>query len=152
MLQEVKSLNAIKGVRHPYILSLDRYDLVDGQLVIIMELADCSLWDRYQQCVQQGRPGIPRSELLRYMAEAAEALDLMNLQHRLQHCDIKPQNLFLMHHHVKVADFGLVKDLGALRAQGNYCFSPLYAAPESLKEMPAPAPISTAWPSSIRSY
>lgn len=139
VLQELKSLNAIKGVRHPYILSLDRYDLVDGQLVIIMELADCSLWDRYQQCLQHGRSGIPRGELLGYLAEAAEALDLMNLQYRLQHADIKPQNLFLVHRHVKVADFGLVKDLGALNALSNYCFSPLYAAPESFEGGASPS-------------
>jgi serine/threonine protein kinase len=129
ILQELKSLDAVKKVRHPYILSLDRYDLIDGQLVIIMELADCSLWDRYQSCLVRG-PGIPRNELLAYLAEAAEALDVMNLRYRLQHSDIKPQNLFLVHHHIKVADFGLVKDLERLHAPGNCCFSPLYAAPE----------------------
>jgi len=129
ILQELKSLDAVKKVRHPYILSLDRYDVVDGRLVIIMELADCSLWDRYQACLAHGS-GIPRNMLLSYLAEAAEALDLMNLRFRLQHSDIKPQNLFLIHHHIKVADFGLVKDLEGLQAPGNYCFSPLYAAPE----------------------
>ena len=45
------------------------------------------------------------------MEESAEALDLMNIQYQLQHLDIKPQNLFLVYNHVKVADFGLVKDL-----------------------------------------
>jgi serine/threonine protein kinase len=54
----------------------------------------------------------------------------MNLRYRLQHSDIKPQNLFLVHHHIKVADFGLVKDLEGLKSPTNYCFSPLYAAPE----------------------
>ena len=48
------------------------------------------------------------------MAETAEVLDLMNDQYQLQHLDIKPQNLFLVHNHVKVADFGLVKDLRGL--------------------------------------
>jgi serine/threonine protein kinase len=129
--QELKSLNAIKKVRHPYILSLDRYDIVDGQLIIIMELADCNLWQRFLSCQGRQLPGIPRAELLCYMAEAAEALDLMNLEHHLQHCDIKPQNMFLVHHHIKIADFGLVKDLEELRAIGNFCISPLYAAPET---------------------
>jgi eukaryotic-like serine/threonine-protein kinase len=131
--QELKSLNAIKKVRHPYILSLDRYDIVDGQLVIIMELADCNLWQRFLSCRGQQLPGIPRAELLGYMAEAAEALDLMNLEHHLQHCDIKPQNLFLVHRHIKIADFGLVKDLEELRAIGNFCISPLYASPETFE-------------------
>ena len=109
--QELKALNRVKSVRHPFILSLERIDIIDGQLMIVMELADRNLWDRFKECTRPGLPGIPREELLRYMEEAAEALDLMNVQHQLQHLDIKPQNLFLVHHHVKVADFGLAKDL-----------------------------------------
>src|SRR4051812_6431307 len=83
--QELKSLERIKSVRHPYILSLDRYDVIDGRLLIVMELADCSLWDRLKECRAQGLLGIPREELLRYMEETAEALDLMNIQYQLQH-------------------------------------------------------------------
>ena len=67
--------------------------------------------DSFREHRASQRPGIPRSELLRYMHEAAEVLDLMNNQYQLQHLDIKPQNLFLLHNHVKVADFGLVADL-----------------------------------------
>src|SRR5204863_1286632 len=101
--QEHKSLARIQNVRHPYILSLERYDIIDGQLIIVMELADHTLWDRFKECRGQGLPGIPRDELLVYMEETAEALDLMNSTYQLQHLDIKPQNLFLMFQHVKVA-------------------------------------------------
>src|SRR5688572_23749165 len=110
--QELKALSRVKTVHHPYILSLDRFDIVDGQLMIVMELADRTIWDRFRECRSQGLPGIPREELIRYMEEVAEALDLMNSQFQLQHLDIKPQNIFLVFNHVKVADFGLVKDLG----------------------------------------
>jgi serine/threonine protein kinase len=129
--QELKSLNRVKTVRHPYILSLERYDIVDGQLMIVMELADKNLLDRFKECSTQGLPGIPRDELLRYMEEAAEALDLMNIQYGLQHLDIKPANLFLVHNHVKVADFGLVKDLEGMNAQVTGGVTPIYAAPET---------------------
>src|SRR5262245_36599154 len=64
--QELKALSRVKTVRHPYVLSLERYDIVDGQLVIVMELADRNLWDRYKECRCQGHPGIPREELLDY--------------------------------------------------------------------------------------
>src|SRR5438105_7051786 len=102
--QELKALSRVKTVRHPYILSLERYDIIDGQLLIVMELADRNLWDRFRECRNQGLPGIPREELLQYMRETAEALDLMNIQFQLQHLDIKPQNLFLVFNHIKVAD------------------------------------------------
>src|SRR5439155_22773157 len=121
----------VKTVPHPYILSLERYDIIDGQLLIVMELADRNLWDRFKECRAQGLPGIPREELLRYCEETAEALDLMNIYYQLQHLDIKPQNLFLVHNHVKVADFGLVKDLEGTQASVTGGVTPVYAAPET---------------------
>src|SRR5687768_11077299 len=79
--QEFKALARVKQVRHPYILSLEQIQVVDGQLLIVMELADRNLWDRFRECRNQGLPGIPREEILRYMEEAAEALDMMNQEH-----------------------------------------------------------------------
>lgn len=132
--QELKALSRVKSVRHPFILSLERYDIVDKQLVIVMELADRNLYDRFKECRSQGLPGIPRDELLRYLGEAAEALDLMNQEHQLQHLDIKPQNLFLVHNHIKVADFGLVKDMEGKTAAVTGGVTPLYAAPETFDD------------------
>ncbi len=129
--QELKALKRVKMVRHPYLLALDRYDIVDGRLMIVMELADCNLWDRFRDCRDQGLPGIPRDELMLYMIETAEVLDLMNDQHQLQHLDIKPQNLFMLHNHVKVADFGQVKDLQGVIASVTGGITPVYAAPET---------------------
>jgi serine/threonine protein kinase len=129
--QELKALSRVKTVRHPYILSLERYDIIDGQLMIVMELADRNLWDRFRECRARGMPGIPRAELLGYLGETAEALDLMNSEYQLQHLDIKPQNLFLVHNHIKVADFGLVKDLEGMQASMTGGVTPVYAAPET---------------------
>src|SRR5262245_1391770 len=129
--QELKALKRVMTVRHPYVLSLERFDIIDGQLLIVMELADRNLWDRYKECRAQGLGGIPRDELLNYMEETAEALDLMNIQYQLQHLDIKPQNIFLVHNHVKVADFGLVKDLEGSQASVTGGITPVYAAPET---------------------
>ena len=130
--QEMKSLSRVKSVHHPYVISLDRFEIVDDYLVIVMELADRTLADRFKQCRGQGLPGLPREELLGYLREAAEALDLMNGQYQLQHLDIKPQNLFLVHNHIKVADFGLVKDISDqkfMTITGGV--TPVYAAPET---------------------
>jgi hypothetical protein len=129
--QELKALNRVKTVRHPYILSLERVDIIEGRLLIVMELADRNLWDRFKECREQALPGIPREELLAYMRETAEALDLMNNDYQLQHLDIKPQNLFLVHNHIKVADFGMVKDLQGMATRVTGGVTPLYASPET---------------------
>src|SRR5437660_11294004 len=129
--QELKAMSRVKSVRHPYILSLERYDIIDGQLLVVMELADRNLFDRFRECRSQGLPGIPREELLRYMEETAEALDLMNIHYQLQHLAIKPHNLFLVYNHIKVADFGLVKALEGMAATITGGVTPVYAAPET---------------------
>jgi serine/threonine protein kinase len=130
--QELNALNRIKEVRHPFVLSLDRIEVVEGELVIVMELADRSLHDSFRECQGAGLVGIPRDTLLRYIRDAAEALDHMNEKHNLQHLDIKPRNLFLVSDRVKVADFGLVKHLERSTASGLGGVTPLYAAPETI--------------------
>ena len=138
--QEIKAIELMKNIRHPFILTVERAEFTAGTLMIVMELADRSTGDRLLECKGNGLPGIPRDELLRYMAEAAEALDLMNFQHGLQHLDIKPQNLFLVSDHVKVADFGLVNrlpkpsDPNASKVQGAGGITPRYVAPEVLRQ------------------
>lgn len=131
--QEFKALQRVKNLHHPFLLSLERVDVIDGQLVIVMELADCNLMQRFEECRGKGLPGIPRDELLHYMEEAAEALDMMNEDHQLQHMDVKPQNLFLIRNHVKVADFGLAKDLEGTHAALSSGITPTYAAPETFE-------------------
>src|SRR5215813_7349161 len=130
--QELSALNRVKEVRHPFVLSMDRIEVVNGELVIVMELADKSLHDSFEEAQSAGLVGIPRDTLLRYIRDAAEALDHMNEKHGLQHLDIKPRNLFLVSDRVKVADFGLVKHLERTSASGILgAVTPLYAPPET---------------------
>ncbi len=135
--QELEALQRVKAIRHPFILSLDRVEVIDGMLIIVMELADKSLHGLQMDVHAQAQPGIPRDELLRYLLEAAEALDWMNFGHGLQHLDIKPHNLFLVSNHVKIADFGLVHSLGEAESGGapqrRGGVTPLYASPEILR-------------------
>jgi serine/threonine protein kinase len=142
--QELRALQHIKSIRHPFLLSMDRVEVVDGDLLIVMELADSSLQDLLEDYQRKGVPGIPRDELLGYLGEAAEVLDLMNQEHDLQHLDIKPRNLFLVSRHVKVADFGLVNSVAGMSAaeSGSLqlgAITPIYAAPESFLDKISPS-------------
>jgi serine/threonine protein kinase len=128
--EELRALQLIKSIRHPFLLSMDRVEVVSGELVIVTELADQNLHELGEQYLSRGVAGIPRAELLGYLQEVAEVLDLLNQKFDLQHLDVKPRNLFLVSNHVKVADFGLVNSLAdAVTAKLN-AVTPLYAAPE----------------------
>jgi serine/threonine protein kinase len=135
--QEFEAIERIKSIRHPFLLSLERVEVVDGVLVLVMELADRNLQNVLLDYQSQGLPGIPRKQLLGFLEEAAEALDVINFEYGLQHLDVKPHNLFVVSNHVKVADFGLVRRLpgvdtmpSGMRRGGA---TPLYASPETLQ-------------------
>jgi serine/threonine protein kinase len=130
--QELKALERVKQVRHPFLLSIEQIQEIDGELIIVMELADQNLHECFQGYQQRGYPGIPREKLLAYLDDAAAGLDYLIEKHNLQHLDIKPRNLFLVADRVKVADFGLVKTLERSSVSGLLGgVTPLYAAPET---------------------
>src|SRR5262245_20073260 len=72
--QEWKALQRVKEVRHRSVLSIERIDNLDGEIAIVMELADKNLHDLFCECQKSGLPGIPRSDLIDYLRDAAEGL------------------------------------------------------------------------------
>ena len=111
------------------------------ELIIAMGLGDKSLYDRLQECLAEGREGVPQDELLHYMEDAAEAIDFLNRPVRnlgsgpaaIQHCDIKPHNLMIVGGGAQVCDFGLARMMGADRTT-TAAATLAYAAPECLVE------------------
>ena len=135
-VQELRSINRIKDVRHPFLISIERIEIVGGNVVIVTELADQNLKQLFNHRVAQGHPGIEREELVKYLGDSAEALDYIYDNYALQHLDVKPENLLLVGNRVKVADFGLVKhlyDRSASRIEG---LTPIYAPPELFEGQP----------------
>lgn len=138
---ELQALEYVRSVRHPFLLSMDRIEVIDGVLIVVMELADESLYDQLRHYQSINQAGIPREPLLERLREAAEVLDLMNLSRHLLHLDVKPHNILLLAGHAKVADFGLVSRLPRSPAQEPTCrpgvVSPVYASPEAFKGEPS---------------
>jgi eukaryotic-like serine/threonine-protein kinase len=130
--QEMKALERVKEVRHPFVVSIEQIRDIGGELCIVMELADKNLHEALVEYQQVGRPGIPRDILLGFLDDAAVGLDHLIEKHNLQHLDVKPRNLFVVADRVKVADFGLVKQLERSSSSGLLGgVTPIYAAPET---------------------
>lgn len=164
--QEWSALEAIKDeLDDPHLMKIQAYWLLDayGQvipdedhnrpdaakptyLIILTELAAKNMMQRLEECKAQGIAGIPVTELLECMRQAARALDYLNLtkhsfsdrEGSIVHRDIKPENILLTKSGaVKVCDFGLAKMMEgtfsnvSTNSQG---MTPYYAAPELLRK------------------
>ena len=133
---ELRALERMRELRHPFLLSIERIEVVNSRLIVVTELADKNLEQRFSECRMNGLPGIPRDELLGYLKDTADALDFMVDQHGLQHLDVKPDNILLQGNHAKVGDFGLAKDLNAPNVSIVNGFTPMYAPPELFEGRP----------------
>ena len=136
---EVNSLTVVRGIRHPNLLVSFGAWQEEGVLIVGMELADGSLWDRFIEAEDQGLRGIPRGELLGYLWDVATGIDHLNEpRHTLegkpgvgvQHRDLKPQNILLFGGGAKVADFGEAQVMDGPVAPNNGTWTLSYAAPE----------------------
>jgi serine/threonine protein kinase len=164
-LKEFRALRLVKEIRHPNCVPISAFWLKDqngrlvsedtdasrfqsqgGELIIAMGLGDRNLFDRFRECVEREMVGIPFGELLRYMEEAAKAIDFLNQPTHdlgagpvsIQHCDIKPQNILLVGGSVQVCDFGLARVLSDevrrnSEAAGTYAYMP----PEQMQNRPS---------------
>jgi serine/threonine protein kinase len=137
-VHEIRALQSIRQLRHPYLIRIDRIWADAGHVVIAMELAEGSLVDLLDVYQADYRTAVHPDHLCYYLAQAADALDFLNARQHLidgrrvavRHCDVKPSNLLVLDGQVKVADFSLAAQttspMGAHRRVGTLN----YIAPE----------------------
>lgn len=142
---EVKLLRSLTGLNHPHIIPLTGVHSWGKYLILMMELADGSLDDLHRSYSEKTNGNVPPDHALDLLDQAASALDFLGTakltnstgSRGLQHCDVKPSNLLLVGHRLKVADFGLCAGAGWHMHRGWKGTYP-YAAPELFNGAAAP--------------
>jgi eukaryotic-like serine/threonine-protein kinase len=121
---------ACAALNHTNIIHIYTFDEIDGQLYLVMELADRGSLD--QKIEQQGR--LSELQVLDIGIKVASALDTA-LKHNLLHRDIKPGNiLFNAEGEPKLVDFGLARSTEAdTEYDAAVWGTPYYIAPEKVK-------------------
>ncbi|MCA9198928.1 MAG: protein kinase [Planctomycetales bacterium] len=116
-------------LEHPNILSLKYADYIDGQFVIVTSLGQMSLEDRLQKRLPV-ELGVGYCEQM--LAGVAHAH-----QHKIIHCDIKPDNFLLFPNDViRLTDFGIARVAQrTLRGSGTGTVG--YVAPEQAMGKPS---------------
>ncbi|MCP4302286.1 MAG: protein kinase [Gammaproteobacteria bacterium] len=125
ILHEVRVATKLK---HPNILSVLNASYIDGHFVIAMELGEESLADRIERRTSTARALDLAGQGLAALAHAHD--------HKIIHCDIKPENFILFPgNQLKLADFGFAKiSLRTLKASGSGTID--YIAPEQAMGRP----------------
>ena len=115
-------------LRHPNILSVLNASYIDDHFVIAMELGDESLADRIERRTSTARALDLAGQAISALAHAHE--------HKIIHCDIKPENFILFPgNQLKLADFGFAKlSLRTLKASGSGTID--YISPEQAMGRP----------------
>jgi eukaryotic-like serine/threonine-protein kinase len=129
--RELAALQAVKDLRHVFLLPVLSFWQLEDRLLIILELADSSLYDLRQQCQRDGLNGVPVPQLLGYFRDVAEALDYLH-RHRVLHRDVHPRNLLIFGNHAKLADSALaaVYEIAQQPLIVSGSGTPAYMAPE----------------------
>lgn len=136
-LIEIRSLKLFKSIRHPHLLSIFGFWIIEEHLWIAMELAEMNFLE-YMNKVNPSENAI-----LSMFTEAAEALDFLNQKQHFSdggeivailHRDIKPQNMLIVGGALKIGDFGLARILDEEKNQHSGCMTPSYSPPEFFQE------------------
>lgn len=130
-----REARACASLNHTNIVHIYAFDNLDGQLYLVMELADRGSLDSRIEKYHR----LDELQVLDIGIKIASALD-MTLKHNLLHRDIKPSNiLFNADNEPKLVDFGLARKAEATsepEAEDAAWGTPYYVAPEKIKREP----------------
>ena len=125
-----REARAAAALNHTNIIHIYTFDEYDGQLYLVMEIADSGSLDSRIETEKS----VPELQILDIGCKVASALDSA-LKHNLLHRDIKPGNiLFNAEGEPKLIDFGLARKVeGSNEDESTVWGTPYYIAPEKIK-------------------
>ncbi|KAJ4746359.1 Protein kinase superfamily protein [Rhynchospora pubera] len=123
-LREVKSL---RRMNHANIVKLKEVIREHDILYFVMEYMDCNL---YQLMKDRGK-GFSEVEVRNWCYQIFHGLSYMH-NRGFFHRDLKPENLLVSKNIIKIADFGLAREVSSLPPFTEYVSTRWYRAPEVL--------------------
>jgi len=135
-LREVKSL---KKLNHPNIIKLKEVIRENDELFFVFEFMELNLYE----LMKKRERHFPESKIRNMMYQIFQGLAFMH-KHGFFHRDIKPENMLVKGETVKVADFGLAREIRSRPPYTDYVSTRWYRAPEVLlRSLAYNSPIDT---------
>jgi len=126
-LRELKSL---KKLNHQNIIKLKEVIKVSDELNFVFEFLDENIYQLYTHVREQGKQ-MPESQIRSIIFQTATGLAYMH-KNGFFHRDMKPENLMIHKDMVKIADFGLAREIRSRPPYTDYISTRWYRAPELL--------------------
>jgi len=139
---------AVASLRHPNIVQVFDFDIVNGQPYIVMELLDGVSLEMYLHSLRSSSQTMPRESVIRLLNKLADALDYAHGEGVI-HRDIKPANVMLCNGDTPIelgnpllpkvepvlTDFGLARISfnSELTEPGTIMGTPAYMSPEQVE-------------------
>ncbi|KAF2074903.1 hypothetical protein CYY_003780 [Polysphondylium violaceum] len=131
--QTQSEISILKQIKHPNIISIIEIFDTERYLYIVLELATGG--ELFDHIKAKGRYSEPEAKIVfKQILEAVSYLHQLNITHR----DLKPENILVDKLNngesiIKITDFGLAKIIGEKEIATTLCGTPLYVAPEIIK-------------------
>lgn len=123
-LREIKSL---RKLNHKNIVKLKEVIRVNDDLYFVFEYLDQNVY----QLIKDRTTDLPESQVKSIIYQTLEGLAYMH-KHGFFHRDLKPENLLASGDIVKIADFGLAREIRSRPPFTDYVSTRWYRAPEIL--------------------
>eukprot|EP00762_Andalucia_godoyi_P001104 ANDGO_02087.mRNA.1 putative serine/threonine-protein kinase DDB_G0268078 len=123
-LREVKSL---RKLNHVNVVKLKEVIRENDELYFVFEFMDSNL---YQACKERDK-AFPEQKIRNFMYQCLQGLAYMH-KHGFFHRDMKPENLLITKDTLKLADFGLAREIRSRPPYTEYVSTRWYRAPEVL--------------------
>lgn len=123
-LREVKSLRKLV---HPNIVKLKEVIRENDELHMVFEFMEANLY----QMMKDRQKMLPETKVRNIMFQTLQSLHVMH-RHGYFHRDVKPENILVSKDTVKMADFGLAREIRSRPPFTDYVSTRWYRAPEVL--------------------
>ena len=132
-------VNILKKLDHPNIISFKGAFKTndDNVLNIITEYVNQGDFEKKIETNYKDKKYFEEKDILNWLFQVCLALQYLH-ENSIIHRDIKPSNIYLTENNIiKLGDFGASKDISPWHRTRTLAGSPLYSAPELLKELEA---------------
>lgn len=122
-----KEIQSLIALAHPNIVKLYEVILEKNMLYFIFEYLDQNVYE----IMKERKKLFPEQEIRNILFQTLQGLCYMHKKNYM-HRDLKPENLLCYNNTVKIADFGLAKEIDAKPPFTDYVSTRWYRAPEIL--------------------